>query len=140
MVAEKLGIKRQVTSLPGDIRKVDFRKSKYDLIWIGDFLHFWGPEKIVRTLKKFHQALVPGGILVVKETVVDEARREDTWLLALLWLFGVSTEGNLYTPSEWTGFLKQAGFADPIPVSREEGLPLWFKASKRQPGQSPAPL
>jgi SAM-dependent methyltransferase len=139
-VAEELGIKRQIASLPGDIRTVDFGKDQYDLIWIGDILHFFGPEEIVRTLKRLNQALIPGGLLVVKETVVDEARRENTWLQASLWLFGVSIEGNMYTPSEWTGFLKQAGFADPTPVSREEGLPLWFKASKRQPGQSPTPL
>lgn len=132
MVAEKLGIKQQVTSLPGDIRFVDFGRSQYDLIWIGDFLHFWGPEEVVSILKKLNQALVPGGVLVVKETVVDEGRREDFWLLGALWLFGSSIEGNLYTPSEWLDFIVQAGFSDPVPISREgEDLPLWFKATKQ---------
>jgi len=129
-VAEKLGLKRQVTSLPGDIHTVDFGKNQYDLIWIGDFLHFLGPEQIVKILKKLNRALVLGGVLVVSETVVDEARRETRWLLGSLWLFGVSAEGNLYTPSEWTYFLKQADFVDPVPVSKEGGLPIWFKASK----------
>lgn len=132
MVAEKLGIKEQVRSFPGDIHITDFGKSQYDLIWIGDFLHFWSPEVIVSILKKLNQALVPGGVLVVKETVVDEGRREDFWLLGALWLFGSSIEGNLYTPSEWLDFIVQAGFSDPVPISREgEDLPLWFKATKQ---------
>ena len=129
-VAEKLGIKQQVTSLSGDIHTVDFGRCQYDLIWIGDFIHFWKPEEIVGILKRLNQALVPGGILIVKETVVDEARREDLWLLASLWLFGVSTTGNLYTPSECLNLMKQAGFSDPIPVNRDNNLPLWFKAIK----------
>jgi 8-O-methyltransferase len=139
-VAEKLGTKRQVASLPGDIHTVDFGKDQYDLIWIGDFLHFFGPERVVGILKRLNQALKPGGVLVVKETVVDEARRETAWLLGSLWLYAASAEGDLYTPSEWTDFLKQADFVDPIPIGKEGRLPIWFKASKRQQSQSPAPL
>jgi SAM-dependent methyltransferase len=131
VVAEGLGIKQQITTLPGDINAVDFGTSQFDLIWIGDFLHFWGSEKIVKILKKLHQALSPNGILIVKESVVDEAREDSFWLLGSLWLFGVSTEGNLYTPSEWLGFIKQAGFSDPIPVYKDGDLPRWFKAIKQ---------
>ena len=139
-VAEKLGIKRQITPLAGDIHTVDFGKDQYDLIWIGDILHFFGPEEIVSILKRLNRALIPGGVLVVSETVVDEARREARALQESLYLFGVSIEGNMYTPSEWTDFLKQADFVDPISIGKEGGLPIWFKGSKRQPSQSPAPL
>jgi len=132
VVAEKLGIRRQVTPLPGDIHSVDFGKDQYDLIWIGDFLHFVGPEQIVKILKKLNRALIPGGVLVVSEIVgVDESRRGDAKaLLGALWLFGVSDEGNLHTQSEWIDFLKQANFVDLIPVSKEGDWHIWFKASK----------
>lgn len=129
-IAEALGLGPQISSLPGGIHTVDFGTGQYDLIWIGDFLHFWGPEQVVEILKRLHQALAPGGTLVVKESVVDEGRREDPWLAASLWLFGVSAEGDLYTPSEWLMFMKQAGFLNPVPVSKGDELPIWFKATK----------
>lgn len=130
VVAKGLGIRRQVTSLPGDIRSVDFGKDQYDLIWTGYFLYYFGPEQIVKILKRLNRALAPGGVLVVCDYVYESCRKDARALLGSLWLFGVSDEGNLYTLSEWIGFLKQADFVDLVPVSREGAWHIWFKASK----------
>ena len=112
-VTGKLGVSAQVTMLPGDLQVVDYGQNRFDLVWFGNITHYYSPPDVVGLLRKAFRALVAGGLVVINAPVADEARceREDA-LVAAMEMFVASAEGDVYTFSEYRGFLEQAGFAD----------------------------
>lgn len=44
-VAEKLGVRGQVTALAGDIQIVEYGRDAYDVVWLGDITHFFSPAE-----------------------------------------------------------------------------------------------
>lgn len=111
-IAAGLGLELQVTALPGDLRAVDYGREQYDVVWFGNVLHFFDREDNIALLSKAFAALVPGGTVVIKAPLPDEARcKREFPLLVAIWLFTTSARGDAYTLSEYERFLEQAGFA-----------------------------
>jgi SAM-dependent methyltransferase len=110
-VAQKLGVEQQIRMLPGDMCSVDFGKNKYDIARLGFVTYFYGPEDLVRLFQRVHSSLVMGGILVIEIPLCDEnhCENEDA-VLDGPWLFAVSARGDVYSFSDYRGFLEQAGF------------------------------
>jgi SAM-dependent methyltransferase len=113
VVAEKLGVRNRVTTIPGDVRSVSLGHNAFDLVWLGYIARFFGPKGVVELLRRVKEAIVPGGILILNEPFRDEigCQNEDA-LIDAMWLFIVSKEGDVHTLSEWKGFLEQAGFVN----------------------------
>jgi 8-O-methyltransferase len=112
-IADRLGVGRQLEFLPGNARTVDFGREQFDVAWLGHLLHYFGPDEVVAVLRRIHQALVPGGVLLLHEDVADEGRSEREYaMLEALWLYAVSAAGDVYPFSELARFLEQAGFAN----------------------------
>jgi SAM-dependent methyltransferase len=110
-LAENLGVKEQVTFLPGDLREVDLGQDKFDLVFMSHIAHFFGHDEIVALFKKLYSALSSGGELVIAEVIADEERREaESALLAAIWLYSVSAEGDMFTFSELRSLLDGVGF------------------------------
>ncbi|MEU8774266.1 methyltransferase [Streptomyces sp. NPDC048606] len=84
-----------------------------DVLVLGHVLHNWGlPEKRL-LLRKAHDALPPGGAVIVYETLIDDARRDNAVGLILSLIMHMEVpEGFDYTGADCAGWLREAGFTD----------------------------
>jgi hypothetical protein len=95
-------------------------------VWFGNITHYFRPEKVIKLLRKAYAALVSGGTMVINAPVADEARCEREYpLVGAMEMFVCSAEGDVYTLSEYRGFLEQAGFIEVAQVGE-----LLIKAAK----------
>jgi SAM-dependent methyltransferase len=109
--ARKLGVETQITLLPGDILSVDYGQDKFDIARLGFVTYFFGPDDLVKLFRRVHTALVRRGMLVIEAPLCDEGRCEnEEAVLDGPWLFAVSSRGDVYSFSDYKGFLEQAGF------------------------------
>jgi acetylserotonin N-methyltransferase len=82
-----------------------------DLYAVGRILHDWGDEKIGTLLDRIYAALPAGGALLIAERLMDEDRKGpvSTHMQSLNML--ICTEGRERTLSEYSAFLRAAGFS-----------------------------
>ena len=119
-LAENLGVKEQVTFLPGDLRKVDLGHDKFDLVFMSHFAHFFGHDEVVALFRKVYSALSSGGVLVIAEVIADEERCLAEYpLLGAIWLYGVSSKGDMFTLSQIERLLQEAGFVGATLINSE---------------------
>jgi len=119
-LAENLGVKEQVTFLPGDLREVDFGHEAFDLVFMSHIAHFFGHDEVVALFKKVFSALSSGGQLVIAEVIADEERCSAEYaLLGAIWLYGVSLKGDMFTLSQLERLLQEAGFVGVNLISSE---------------------
>lgn len=110
-IAEKLGVTKQITYLPGDWESVNFGEHLYDVVVLGSIAHFYGPRKVGILFSKAKKALKPGGMVVVSGPLPDESRcTEEFPLVSAVWVYATSEEGYMYTRAEYADFLKEVGF------------------------------
>lgn len=84
-----------------------------EVLVMGHILHDWGlPEKRM-LLRKAHEALPPGGALLVYDAMIDDDRRKNALglLMSLNMLIETPT-GFDYTGADAIGWAREAGFAD----------------------------
>lgn len=110
--AEKFGVADRVEYLPGNFREVDFGREAFDVAILGHILHSEGAVHSRTLLKRLHDALKPGGSLLVCEFIPDEERNKN--LMALFFglnMLANTDEGCVFTRSELEAMAKEAGFA-----------------------------
>ncbi len=119
-VAEQYGY------LSGSWQEVDLSPQHYDIVILGHLLHSEGREQSAKLLKKVHETLKPGGLLVVAEFLSNEESTAPVFaqLFALNMLLH-TTEGCVFTVNQLTEMLTEAGFGEPTRVS----LPFFEKES-----------
>ena len=84
-----------------------------DVVILGRVLHNWNVSTKKVLLGKAHAALPPGGILVVGETLIDNARRANAdALLASLHMLIETTGGHEATGADYAAWLEAVGFRD----------------------------
>ena len=84
-----------------------------DVLVMGHILHDWDLEKKRLLIAKAYEALPPGGALVVYETVIDDARRENAFGLLMSLNMLIETRGGFdFTAADCTGWMRQAGFRE----------------------------
>jgi SAM-dependent methyltransferase len=111
----RLGVDRQVATLAGDLWVMDWGFDQYNVVFMGDIIHFYGPEENIRLFRKAYDALMSGGIIVV-----DSIRRENPDPLSPgLWFYATSPCGALYDFDEYRGMLENAGFKDVEDINRQ---------------------
>jgi hypothetical protein len=108
--AERWGVADRYDYLEGDFREVDFGTG-YDLAILGHIIHGEGPDWGRRLLKRTHDALNDGGMLLIGEFVPNDERSGP----ALPLLFGLNMlintpAGDVFTMREYREWLKEAGF------------------------------
>ena len=95
-----------------------------DVLTMGMILHDWDLAGKMHLLRAAYDALPPGGALIAVESLIDDARRENTFglLMSLNMLieFGDAFD---YTGADFDGWCRSVGF------SRTEVLPLVGGAS-----------
>jgi 2-polyprenyl-3-methyl-5-hydroxy-6-metoxy-1,4-benzoquinol methylase len=110
-IAEAMGVAAQVSYQSGDVVHMDLGREQFDIVLLGNILHFFPANQIQGILRKVHQALRVGGLVVVDDGVLDEERcQAEEVLLSAVFLVNSAPDGEFYTFSQYREFLEQAGF------------------------------
>jgi hypothetical protein len=103
------GLSDRVTAVSCDFFNDELPRA--DVITMGMILHDWNLEKKRMLVKKAYDALPPGGAFIVVESMIDDARRENSFglLMSLNMLieFGDAFD---YTAKDFFGWCREAGF------------------------------
>lgn len=108
----RFDLARRITFTPGDYN-VDPVPSGFDAAWLSHVLHADGPAACVALLRKAVAALNPGGILMVQEFILNDAKDGPLFpaLFSLNMLLGTEA-GQAYSGSELAAMMAEAGLVD----------------------------
>jgi hypothetical protein len=116
------GLQDRVTVASGDFFADPLPPA--DVITMGRILHDWNLERKLQLIRAAHAALSDGGALVVVESLIDDARRENAFglmmSLNMLIEFGDAFD---FTGADFAGWCREVGFRE------VEILPLTDTAS-----------
>ncbi len=109
--AKSHNVDKQFNYQPGDLREVDFGRSRFDLAILGNILHSEGERFSRELLRRIHPALKDSGRIAIIDVIPDEERRgpQSSLLVALAMLLDTE-EGDLFTLSEYESWLNEAGY------------------------------
>ena len=108
---EKEGDAERVDVLGGDYFKTEF--PEHDVAIFGQIFHSNSPGENKTLLKKVHDKIKPGGLVIITEFLMNEERTGPVFpALFSLNMLIQSKNGNAYTFSEIESWLKDAGFTD----------------------------
>lgn len=107
---EAAGLTGRADFIEGDLARDDLGGG-YDLVFVSNIVHSFGPEANRALVQKCHAALAPGGMLVIKDFLVDEGRTGPAFSLVFALNMLVHTgEGDTYTCGEASAWTDAAGF------------------------------
>jgi 2-polyprenyl-3-methyl-5-hydroxy-6-metoxy-1,4-benzoquinol methylase len=110
--ARQAGVMDRYHILPGSAFDVDFGTG-WDLILEPNFAHHFDQATNVKMFKKIHAALNPGGRIAVLEFIPNEDRVSPPMAAAFaLTMLTGTPAGDVYTFSEYSQMLEEAGFHD----------------------------
>jgi SAM-dependent methyltransferase len=128
LVAEGLG--DRVEFVAGDFYKDELPRG-CDLALLSAIIHQNSPEENLELFRKIYRALLPGGVLVVRDHIMDETRTHPSAgaLFALNMLIN-TRGGDTYTFQEVREALQGTGFADVQLLRTGERMDCLVKARK----------
>ena len=116
------GLSDRVTAASGDFFADPLPSA--DVITMGLILHDWNLDRKMHLIRSAYDALPEGGVFIVIENLIDDARRENAFglmmSLNMLIEFGDAFD---FTGSDFAGWCREVGFRD------VEILPLTGPAS-----------
>ena len=123
-VAERFGVAKQFSYIAGDINTTDFGRG-FDLATLGHILHSEGVARSKSLIQRTFDALAPGGTIAIAEFLVNEDRTAPPMGLIFAVNMLVNTdEGDTFSFGEISGWLRDAGFADPRTLDAPGPSPL----------------
>ena len=128
---DEAGLLDRVALVEGSFYKDELPKG-CDMAFLSAIIHQNSPEQNIDLYRKIHRALEPGGVLVIRDHIMDEDRTYPPQgaLFALNML--VATEGgDTFTLAEVEDTLTQAGFGEVRLVRRGEMMDCLVEAYKR---------
>jgi SAM-dependent methyltransferase len=124
--ARKAGLADRFSTIAGSAFTVDLG-SDYDVILVPNFLHHFNRAECVSFLRRTHQALRPGGSVVIVEFIPNEDRVTPPPAAGFsLVMLGSTPEGDAYTFAEYEAMLVEAGFPGaefhPLPPTAQSAI------------------
>ncbi|MDD5287040.1 MAG: methyltransferase [Desulfuromonadaceae bacterium] len=109
---QRFNLSDRIAFSPGDII-TDEAGYGFDVVWISQLLHSEGPAGAAIILRKAVQALVPGGLLLVQEFILDDDLASPPFpaLFSLNMLIGTPA-GQSYSQGELASMMREAGLRD----------------------------
>lgn len=105
------GLSDRLSFVPGDF--FTDKLPTADVIVMGHVLHDWNMEEKRVLLAKAYEALPKGGMLVVYEAIIDDARRENAFGLLMSLNMLIETPGGFdYTGADCQQWMREAGFSE----------------------------
>lgn len=107
---KEAGLQKMITLKSGDFTRDDVGNS-YDMVFISQIFHAFGPEACLALLRKGYSSLKPGGKVAVQEFYLDETKTGPLHgaIFAVNMLVNTAN-GRTYTPKEISAWMKKAGF------------------------------
>ncbi|WP_238014775.1 methyltransferase [Dactylosporangium sp. AC04546] len=105
---ERLGLAERITFQAGDFFSSPLPEA--DVLVYGHVLHDWGPDNRRQLLARAHDALRPGGALVVYDRMIDGTPTDLNRLFFSLTFMLASAGGSEYSVDECRAWLREAGF------------------------------
>ena len=126
------GLTDRVSFVPGDYN-VDELPGGADFVWLSAIAHQNSPEQNDALFSKIYAALQDGGLLVIRDVVMDESRTTPPAgaLFAVNMLVGTEG-GNAYTFEEYRQGLIKAGFTDVSLMRQTDFMDSLICAKKMQ--------
>jgi SAM-dependent methyltransferase len=108
---EASGLAGRIEAVGGDYRSKPLGGG-FDIVLISNIIHSLGRRGIAALLRKAHNAMVDGGLVIVKDFYLaeDRTRPAESALFAVNMLVATK-KGNCYTRSEIEAALSDAGFS-----------------------------
>ena len=125
-IVARYGLERRVAFEGGDFLEDDLG-GPYDAVWLSHILHGEGPEECRGILRKAAAALEPGGVALVHEFILDDAKDGPVYpaLFSLNMLLGTPS-GRSYAEGELRAMLEEAGISGirrlPMPPHVPSGI------------------
>jgi len=108
-ILEERGWKNRVRVVSADFLRDDFG-SGYDAALVSNILHFLKEEECMRLLRRVHQRLAEGGVVIVHGFMLDDTPRLQSALFGVHML--VTGRGRVRRLSQVRRWLEQAGFSE----------------------------
>ena len=109
--AKANGVSDRVRFQPGDFFREEL--PNVDVIAMGHILHDWNLNDKKMLIAKAHEALRPGGSLVVYDAIIDDDRSKNAFGLLMSLNMLIETAGGFdYTGADCIGWMEEAGFRD----------------------------
>lgn len=114
-VAKKLNRERclegKIRFIDGEFRSAAIEENSYDLVLASNFCRFESPSGNQELFRKAYRALKSGGLFVVNDFLPNEERTGPTFALRFsVYTLTHTPEGECWTLSQYTAWLKEAGF------------------------------
>ena len=122
----KAGLEERFDYIPGDF-SADAMGTGYDLILISNIIHSYGPEMNRALVGAAFDALDPGGLLIVKDFLVDNDRSGPPFSLVFaLHMLLHCGEGDAYAIDEVAGWAQDGGFINGRLVEMRPPSRMWL--------------
>lgn len=129
--AERHGVGDRAEYLAGDLKTVDYGENRFDAALLGNIVHSEGEASSRDLFRRLHQALRPGGRIVIIDMVPNDERTGPVFpLIFALNMFIHTQIGDTYTLGEYTAWLKDAGFSrvEAVDIGGESPLIVGVKS------------
>lgn len=91
----------------------DFTKAipvgPYDLAYLGNVYHIYGPSTLAALTRRVYSSLRPGGVICIRDFVWERSPRAAMFAVNML---QATVEGGVWRESEYAEWLEAAGFTD----------------------------
>jgi SAM-dependent methyltransferase len=108
----KDGYADRIRFVAGDFLSEDELPGGHDMIILSMIMHDWPEDQNRRLLRKCHDALEPGGKVLIRELIVDDERTGPRSAALMSMVMLMETFGRNYTEGEYRAWLDEAGFRD----------------------------
>jgi SAM-dependent methyltransferase len=81
-----------------------------DVLIMGHVLADWPPDKRMRLLRSGHEAMAPGGTIVIYDAMIDPGQHDVETLLQRINSAMIRDDNSAYSVSDCKGYLRAAGF------------------------------
>ncbi|MBI4529050.1 MAG: methyltransferase domain-containing protein [Deltaproteobacteria bacterium] len=106
------GLEGKIRFVDGEFRSTSLEQNRYDLIITSNFCRFESPDGNRELFGKVYSALKPGGIFAINDFVPNEERTDPPFVLRFsVYTLTHTPEGECWTFSQYSSWLKAAGFA-----------------------------
>lgn len=110
-MAAHYGVADRVRCIGGDMF-ADPWPDRFDAVLFTNIFHDWNDERCLELARRAYASLVPGGVVLVQEALLDEDRPGPLWTAHFSLMMALDMEARQFRPSELRGLLAEAGFVD----------------------------
>jgi len=119
-ILKEFDTSKRVSTLSGDYRNAGkVRGAPFDVVLISNVLQYEDAATSAAILRKAHDALKPGGLLIMKDHIVSADHTQPPHAALFSLEMFLTTKGRAYSFAEVSGWLDTTGFIDAVEVPME---------------------